>query len=497
MNLAFCTLNLLLWFGPRGFVADSPIQAFAVSPDGRRVACARDGNWFDIYDAATGSHVASGRASDGDQLRVLAFSPDGKTLAGGIHESSTVWLWDAATGEQHLSVNANPTGVRSLAFSPDGKLLACGGNYDGMARIVDPATRATRFEAAAGEGKDDRVRAVAFHPAGRLLVTSGTMLAPSRGVVSLFRMDDRPRFVRLLPDRGDFDKEAVAFHTTGRTAYIASGGAVRAVEVTTGGRRWEAWGDNDREVTRLAVSADGRMVAGGGDGGRVWVWDADTGERLSAFQAHTTRTIGMTAGGDRLFTAGEDRSVRVWPWPATRPPTVARPTAHDPMTLAGEDTAAAFATIRRLSDDPATADFVRYQLPPVRPLPADTARRVRSLVRQLAADDFDTRQAASRDLAALGPVVAPELRRALRAAADPEVTDRLEKLLQTVEPAEDSAEVVSARWLEVLERIGTPEAISLVRAVASGDPDHPRTEDASDTLARMTRGRKLGEENRR
>jgi WD40 repeat protein len=54
---------------------------------------------------------------------VVAFSPDGATLASGSVDT-TVRLWDVATGEEQAILNGHSTAVYSVAFSPDGKVLA-------------------------------------------------------------------------------------------------------------------------------------------------------------------------------------------------------------------------------------------------------------------------------------------------------------------------------------------------------------------------------------
>jgi WD40 repeat protein len=57
-------------------------------------------------------------------VHVVAFSPDGKHLAG---IATTARIWDAATAEELMSLpNIPATAAGSLAFSPSGKMLAVG-----------------------------------------------------------------------------------------------------------------------------------------------------------------------------------------------------------------------------------------------------------------------------------------------------------------------------------------------------------------------------------
>ena len=84
----------------------------------------------------------------------MAFSPDGKRLASASGDG-TVKVWDAATGQETLTLKGHTGVVSSVAFSPDGKRLASAG------RRPD------------GEGVGRRDRAGNPHPQGAHRRVSG------------------------------------------------------------------------------------------------------------------------------------------------------------------------------------------------------------------------------------------------------------------------------------------------------------------------------------
>ena len=68
----------------------------------------------------------------------MAWSPDGKRLATGS-DDKTAKVWDAASGQELLTLRGHDRAVESVAWSPDGKRLATGSD-DKTAKVWDAAS---------------------------------------------------------------------------------------------------------------------------------------------------------------------------------------------------------------------------------------------------------------------------------------------------------------------------------------------------------------------
>jgi WD40 repeat protein len=147
------------------------VRSVAFHPDGTTFATASTPG-AQLREVDTGKTLAM--HSDSLFNHRVAFSRDGKLLAGGGKKIAQVW--DVETGNEVFSFREHRTEIHSVAFHPDGDYLASG-DADGKVAIwyMPPrlpaqqgVARQTRFL----PGHTDDVPAIAFSPNGRYLATA-------------------------------------------------------------------------------------------------------------------------------------------------------------------------------------------------------------------------------------------------------------------------------------------------------------------------------------
>ena len=175
--------TIRLWNTTTGRLLSLPLNAhtgavisLAFSPDGKVLASGSTDRTIRLWSATTGEHLATleqkvvwGSVTDKGHtgaVTVVAFSPDGETLASGATDL-TIRLWNVRT-HQHLTVLGGHRGtVRALSFSPNGKILATGSN-DTTVRLWNPNTGRPLDTL---ESHHTNVTALAFSEDGNILAS--------------------------------------------------------------------------------------------------------------------------------------------------------------------------------------------------------------------------------------------------------------------------------------------------------------------------------------
>ena len=283
----------------------SPLGSVAFAPDGLRLALGRSDGGVVIQDLLGGRPVEiEGGPGLGMLARGLAYSPDGRTLAsGGLGRA--VKLWDMASGSLRASLEGHRAAVGSVAFAPDGATLASG-SLDGDVRLWDLAGER---EPAGLAGHAAAVRGLAFSPDGATLA-SGSL----DGTVRLWDVATGRELARF----GDRGRKAygLAFTPDGKRLALALGalnggikGEVGLWEPAGGPRAYRTLGVGS--FAAVAISPDGRTLAGGGADRVVRLWDLGTLEEVASLAGHDgfIASLAFSPGGDALVTVGQDTLV--------------------------------------------------------------------------------------------------------------------------------------------------------------------------------------------
>jgi WD40 repeat protein len=136
------------------------VCGLAFSKTGDRLAVSTLGGWLRVWELQAGQLLPGYRLRAPFSLRDLAFSPDGRLLAGCNRE--LVCVWDVALAQEVLALQGAPrrdvdlgTNPR-LAWSPDGTALAAA-NWDATVSVWDSADRTTPgYREAAWKAAEDR-----------------------------------------------------------------------------------------------------------------------------------------------------------------------------------------------------------------------------------------------------------------------------------------------------------------------------------------------------
>ena len=143
--------------------------ALAVSPDDKYVAAASgvakpdqkpEQNRIIVWDAATGRKVFDKSVQEG-WCSSLAFSPDGKLIAGGgcgrdpdwsghsLPDRNTIRVWRISDGKLLNNYSGHTAVVEDLAFTPDGqKIVSCGNDATIRIWSIDPSTSSVERDVA-------------------------------------------------------------------------------------------------------------------------------------------------------------------------------------------------------------------------------------------------------------------------------------------------------------------------------------------------------------
>jgi hypothetical protein len=152
--------------------------------------------------------------------------------------------------------------------------------------------------------------------------------------------------------------------------------------------------------------------------------------------------------------------------------------------LASPDAKAAFQAMGEMMELP--KETVVLMAGKLQPVPTVEISIIEKLVGELDSDTFNLRQKATKELERLAGQARPALEKMLAKPPSAEAQSRAKKLLEQLDgPVTSPDELRIIRAVEVLERIGSPEARELLAKLAKGATAARLTVEAAGSLARL------------
>jgi WD40 repeat protein len=316
---------------------EGPIAALAFSPDSARLASGSADKTARVWNVADGAQVAS-FAGHTNTVTGVAFNSNGQQVVSGAADN-TLKLWNTADATELKNLAGHTAPITGVAMAANDQFIvsSAGDNTvrvwnpaDGaQLRAMDVAAPATALALSrdlarvAVAGADNAVKV--FQVAdGALLFTLAGHGAPAR---SLAFSPDNTRLVTAGPDNQALVWEltagklievvpvaagltAAAYGPDANTLLVASADKSILAQSVHFERSLEG---NAMPISGLAYSNDGGVVYTACQDGTVRGYGAaDGGQRFAANHGAVVHDLALSADGQWLASAGEDKFVRIW-----------------------------------------------------------------------------------------------------------------------------------------------------------------------------------------
>jgi WD40 repeat protein len=263
------------------------------------------------------SNILGGHSDD---VKAIAFSPDGKTLFSG-DGIGTIKVWEGQSLEDIRTLKLHSNGICSLISSSDGK-TTISASYDHTISVWNWQTgeeihRLIEYpdeiaEIATHSKHPARVVSVATTRDGQTLVsgskgkTIGVWNLKSGRKIHSFTLNGHYNHITEIALSPDGQTLASGGDSTDRTIKIwnlQTGTEIRTLQPRKGG-----------EVTALCFTPDGQILVSGSYDNTVKVWNWQTGEEIHSLTGHKNWVISvaLSLDGKLIVSGGWDGTVKLW-----------------------------------------------------------------------------------------------------------------------------------------------------------------------------------------
>ena len=206
-----------------------------------------------------------------ESINAIAFSPNGRMIISGGRDLG-IKIWEPDSGRINRTIRGHKGEIFALAFSPDGKMFASGGK-DGALHLWQSETG----ELLKVLKQDQIVTAIAFTQDGKYVAVAG-----NKKEIKIWNV------------------------STGSILMKIEGVDTRFGSGKKGNGHWF-------EISSLAFSPDGNLLASGSWDHSIKLWDPKSGELIKTFKGHHewVTDVEFSLDGTRLFSSSYDKRIIV------------------------------------------------------------------------------------------------------------------------------------------------------------------------------------------
>lgn len=285
-----------------------PVRSIAYAPDGMRLLSGSQDNTLRLWDLE--GETSRALRGHGGRVFSVCFSPDGTAALSAGHDHE-VRHWSLGKYREEIPLHTQPLkghrdAILSASFSRDGSQVVTA-SRDRTARLWDVASGKNKMSYT--EGHDFLASSAQLTANGRTLVTSA-----GDNTVRVWDVATATEKL-LLTETGR--SAAMVVDPAGN--WIATGGpkgAIRWWDAKSGEMLQEKLPSGE-DLTAMASSADGTLIASGDQRGDIRLWRKDPADGWifqTKFDGHsrTITALRFTADSKRLVSASGDSSCGQW-----------------------------------------------------------------------------------------------------------------------------------------------------------------------------------------